>query len=151
MSLKIDLSKHPTLVVLAFIALIWVITTTIEFLEYRFRENAVEVTAIFLEDEYGHDSVKQREAMGARPDSYIVSYSFEGKNYEKTLQGVNENDEFSTSAGSKPVPGATVEALLDPENPSQIFIKEPQHRWFGTTIISLILFGMIGLIRLLKD
>jgi hypothetical protein len=143
-------SKYLTPVVLLFIALIWAITITIEFLEYQFRKNGVEVIATFLPDEDDPDLVKEQESVRARPDYYIVSYTYEGEEYEETLRGVHEDNELTTSNGTKPVPGATIEAIVDPNDPDTIFSKESTPSWTGATVISLILLGILGLTKFFK-
>lgn len=143
-------SKYLTPGILSFIALIWLITLSIEFLESQFRKNGVEVTATFVADERNSGRVEEDESMNARPDYYVVSYTYEGKKYEETLKGVHEDNEIRTSNGSEPVPGATVEAIVDPNDPDTIYYKESTPSWNGAIVVSFILLGILGLARLFK-
>ena len=108
------------------------------------------MTATFVADERNPDRVKENESMGAKPDYYIVTYTYESEKYEETLKGAHEDNEIKTSNGSKPLPGATVEAIVDPKDPDTIYYKESTPSWRGAMVISFILLGMLGLARLFK-
>jgi hypothetical protein len=144
------MKKHELLipVFLSFILLIWVINFGIIFLENRFRENALPVTVTFIEDKTFPELAETNERSGA--DHYIVVYEFNGTNYKETLKGVNDLEKFTTSSGSKPRPGATAEALVDPKNPSTVYIKEVHGSYTGVIIISILLLGILGLTRFFK-
>ena len=105
---------------------------------YTFQQRAVPVKVTVL----SYETHQSRNDDGGSTTMYrpTFQYEFRGKTYTYESNGSSSSPEFNE--------GESVDALLDPEDPTEILIQSFMEQWFAIVLLSGmgIVFGGLGFV-----